>query len=457
MSIKQFFTLCISVGIYLIIPSFITAATVTFLTPDAITGPSGGLKITNAGLYVFTDDVDYGQINTTPITISTDDVVIDLAGKTLTSVVGTGQNIAINIVGPRNNITIKNGTLDNFNRYTILVDAGVRNITVENLIISNAPTSFSGTAPTGIFFNGNAAKKITEVVIKNCRIIKGRYGILANSADNIDLIDSTFARNFSRGIEANNCNLWDITNCQVSNQIGSDGAGSGGVVANGCSFWNILKSDFSLNSGLVTPVNVVGVSFVGLGATSGDHIIDGCTFCNNRAGLGLSRGLALIDTHSSVIRNCIANGNFSTDSFAAGFYVVSGSSGNLFENCVADGNYTLGAFAGAAGFNIEGIGNHLINCTAKGNLALGGGAGQGFIVTSLASACLVQNCMATGNGDDGFINDSTTSSLIGNFASGNPVANYAGIGTFGFVTVLNGAQPVGGSFDERRIDNIEIV
>ncbi len=459
MSGKRFLALCLWLTIPVLTPFFTQATTVTFLTPDTINNARGGLKITIAGLYVFTEDVFFTQISATPITILSDDVTIDLAGKTLQSSAANGQNIGINIVGARNNTVLKNGTVDGFNRFSVFVDAGVRNITFEDLTIINAPQGFTPTTPAGIFFNGNSTTRVTEVVIQNCRIIRGRYGILANSTDNIDMSESTIGETIIRGIEANDCRLWDITHCQVSNQKGTSASGSGGVVCNGCSFWHILNSDFSFNIGLdpIFPTNMVGISFVGLGTFSGSHILDGCTFCNNGAGVGLSRGLALIDTHSSIIRNCIANGNFSNNSFAVGFYVISGSSGNLFENCIADGNYTLGPLTGAAGYNIEGTGNVLSNCLAKENTALGGGSGDGFIATTLASGCLVQNCRSVHNSSSGFVNNSATTAFIGNFATSNPVANYTGAGPLGFITIPNGFQPPGGTFDERQIDNIEVV
>ena len=439
-----------------------SAATITFLTPGQFT-KAGGIKITLPGIYVFTDDVIFNTVSAAAITIASNDVTIDMNGKTLISNMPgqIGINIVTLIPAVNNNnnfynIVIKNGTFDSFDRFGIMVNGGERNITLENLtIICGVPISSGPQIPTGIFFNGNSSAPISEIAIKNCRIVEGRYGILASTVSNVELLDTVLSENFSSGALLIQSNLWDIRNCTFSHQLAFDAAGSAGLTAKGCTLFNIKNCHFSYNVSTIPAVPVAGVNFVGMpNAMSGSHILENCTFSSNAATTGSVAGVQLVNTQSCVFRNCIANGNASLGSSAAGFSVITSSSGNAFENCVADGNYTNGPVVGA-GFNIASGDNFVFNCIANGNQSLGGGAGNGIFVTSFAPGCLVQNCLAIDNSTNGFINDST-SAFIGNFATQNGVANFAGAGIIGSIPIPNGTQPPGGSFDERQIDNIQI-
>jgi hypothetical protein len=309
--------------------------------------------------------------------------------------------------------------------------------------------------PAGIFINGNPFALVSEVRIKNCAVIGGRYGLLAQYANNFVVRESVFSESFAAGASLLQSNLWDIRNCSFSNEPGTDGNGSAGLVSRGGSLLTIKNCDFSRNNATPTSSSMIGLSLIGLvNGPSGSHIVENCSFNNNTAAT-LASGVQLVSTNSCVFRDCIANGNFSSGAQATGYSVITGSAGNLFERCIANGNFTFGAAALAAGFNITGTANNIINCVAKENFSSGAGGGQGFFFSSTAISGLVQNCLATGNSAFGFRNDST-SAFVGNFATANGT-NYGGAGTIGFLTVINGAQPVGGSFDERQIDNIEVV
>ncbi|NBX77967.1 hypothetical protein EBQ93_01240, partial [bacterium] len=74
---------------------------------------------------------------------------------------GTAANDFVSVAQPEY-VTIRNGTIDNFG-IGIVVHAGVKNLTLENVTISNAAL--------GIVFAGQSNKPITSVFLKNVRIV----------------------------------------------------------------------------------------------------------------------------------------------------------------------------------------------------------------------------------------------------------------------------------------------
>ncbi len=456
----------------------VQAQTTIFLTPQDI-NKRNGLKILTSGTYVLTDDVFFTQVSATAITISTDDVTIDLNGKTLRSSSPSGENTAIHISGPAvKNVTIRNGKIAAFNVFSVQVDAGATAINIEDLgVISSNIRGATALTPTGIGLEGTplSTTRTTDVVINNCTVNNSRFGLRARAADAVRVTNSTFNSNGSRGISAFDCDLWEVVNCQAANQKVNDELGNFGLLGLGCSSWRMKNCDFSFNritaaiQGSLFP-SVGGAQFqavVDAGGIilkgSGSHIIEDCTFCNNSstvAGSGsLGRGLALVLSGSCVVRNCVANGNSSIDTLQAGF-LDAGSSGNLYENCVAEGNLigqSTVSFGSFGFMSFSSVGTCFIKCTSIRNQAMVG-AGVGFFVGFGATDCLVQNCLAVANSQEGFTSIAATTVYIGNLAFANPF-NYLAFlpGVIGFITVVNGVQPPAGTFDERQIDNISII
>jgi hypothetical protein len=453
-----------------------------FLKPSDVT--DFVFTITIPGTYIFTDDIYFTKIGSTAITVSVDDVVIDLDGRTLRANNQAGENIGINIVrapnnqfgAVRKNITIRNGFIANFNVYSVRMDLGSSHITLENLtILSSDIRGKTSLTPTGILLDGllpagvPISVRTSDILIKNCFVDNARFGFRARNADNVRVIDSTFNHNGSRGISAIDCNAWELTGCQASQQQIADELGNFGLLLQGGDAWRIKNCDFSFNN-LTSPVSsllpsvggaqlqaAIDLNFVTV-KESGGHVIEGCTFNNNTTTIPgvLVRGLELAFTTSSVVRNCIANGNASVDTGQVGFFDAFGSM-NLYENCMAAGNYgKLDTPVGAVGFDAFSTeGACFRNCIALNNIELGLGFGTGFFVDDGSSHCLVQNCTSFSNSAEGFANASGTSVFVGNLAFANPF-NYA-FAPLGFITVLNGTQPPAGTFDERQIDNISIV
>jgi hypothetical protein len=452
---------------------------VFFLKPKDIT--DSNLTITAPGTYIFTDDVYFTRIGQTAISVWVDNVIIDLDGKTLRATNPGGQNIAIHLVrapnsqvnSNRKNITIRNGNIANFNVHSVWVDPGSTNIVLENLnILSSNIRGATALTPNGIFLDGVQLSTVrtTDIMIKNCTVNNSRFGLRSRAADKVTIIDSVFNNNGSRGISSIDGNDWEVINCQASKQQVSDELGNFGLLVLGGSFWKVKNSDFSFNT-ITQTVNTIfpsvgGAQFQQLIDLDGNtlvnssaHIIDNCTFNNNSTTIAgtFGRGLAMVGTDSCVIRNCIANGNTSIDSFQAGI-LDQGSISNFYEHCVAAGNaVTTVSLFGTFGFvTAASRGAYFGNCRAINNLEPTAGFGAGFFIDGASSNCLVQNCSAITNDPEGFVNSSLTSVFIGNLAFANPF-NYVAFAPLGFITVVNGVQPPAGSFDERQIDNISIV
>lgn len=452
---------------------------VVFLKPSDINRAGSNnnvLVIKQPGTYIFTDDVFFTKVNAVAITIDSDDVILDLDGRTLRAANPGGENVGIHIVNTnafRSNITIRNGSIAGFNVFNIEVDEGLNKITLENIsIVSSNIRGRTELTPTGILFHGISLSDIrtTNVVINNCYVNNARFGLRAVATDNVKIINSVFNSNGSRGISTFDCQTWELINCQAANQLYTDELGNFGLLAAGCSFWQMRNCDFSFNR-IDTPIgpflfpsvggaqiqSLLDINFNILKA-SGSHIIDNCAFSNNFATIPgvLGRGLALVASDSCIVRNCVATGNFSVDVVEAGFVDI--GRGNLYQNCLSSGNYarvptTLGTF----GFLCtQSFATSFIECIAKFNFEPPGGFASGFFSFFDSSKSLVLNCQALSNSLVGFINNSADSAYYGNLAFGQ-VLNYAGFGPLGFITVINGTQPPAGSFDKRHMDNISIV
>lgn len=432
------------------------------------------LIISSPGTYILTEDVFFTKVNVTAITVQSDDVIIDFDGHTLRAANPSGENIGINVTGPsRRNFTLRNGTLANFNVFGVMIAPGSRNVTFEDfeVVCANVQGRIP-LAPMGINLDGVPLSSVrtADVVIKNCNINNARFGLRAQATDGVRITNSTFNSNGSRGITGLDCSLWELTNCQASNQQTTDELGNFGLVLQGGFSWHITNSDFSLNRistnpGFVFPT-VGGAQFQPLFSPDlatrlqecGAHVIENCTFCDNTTLVSGVRGvgLALVFTGSCVVRNCIACGNFSLDVLEAGF--LDAGVGNLYSGCLAVGNFAAAAtMFGTFGFNATGsLGACFINCIAQLNVDPGA-FGGGFSVDGTSSRCLVQNCKALTNSPLGFVNASPTSVFTGNFAFGNLINYLSAGGPLGFITVINGTQPSTAAFDEREIDNISVV
>ena len=301
------------------------------------------------------------------IEITSSNVTLDLNNNTVSQ---DSNNIRNGITGiyinPNlNNVTIKNGLMQDINGNAIVVDQGCNEIRIENIEVQRCD---------GLEFNGTSGAPIIQSRIKDCEI----------SASN----------NNANGevILLSNCTDLRVKQCNVSN--------------NGNSAYDIIGikciNPIICHFDQIQIINNTGSSFIGLALDSPDR----CTFnhcsINNNNALGINKNVLGIDisgagNNKNYFANCLVLENSSAGS-AVGFSIGDNSTNNTFINCSAIGQ--LGQ--AAIGFSLFGTGlnsqhNFFIECLAKHNQALGSGDySEGFLIDGSHSGTL-SHCRSSNN------------------------------------------------------------
>ena len=213
--------------------------------PISAYGVSGQIKITQPqsfpividqpGSYVLTSNITVSTINTKCIEIDANDVTLDLNGHTL---MGPGKTSGSNDSGiyasEKNNITIKNGTIQNFGKSGIVLSGsnhqikdvmfcsnGLHGISIISSIIINCTASYNGShgiyasysTITNCITDSNDSHGISatsSTVTKCTTSYNSSHGIYAS---NSTIVDCTTVNNSDRGIYASNST---ITNCTAN-------------------------------------------------------------------------------------------------------------------------------------------------------------------------------------------------------------------------------------------------
>lgn len=180
-------------------PTFLCSRTIKKISPSGIT-------IDKSGNYLFSNNIAWnGNNNTSAITITANNVTLDLKNHTLinTNINKTNVTIGITVIGA-NNITIKNGTIKNMSYKGISINTCsnpmISNIIIDTLFLENLITRFI--TPSGIFIQSSTNIDLQKCLIKNINV----------------KTDS------SAGIQLLNCLNGTITDCNVKNMQNQDGA-----------------------------------------------------------------------------------------------------------------------------------------------------------------------------------------------------------------------------------------
>lgn len=192
------------------------------------------------GTNTFVDDIGYHGTSTSTTTggnaaffIQSDNVVIDLGGKTLYQNSATANTNGIEINAGQKNITIKNGSIVGFKGAGIYVRSGCDNIRIQDVVIRNC-------AKQGIYFagvTGNTGSDISNSIIQNS-IVSRTTGVinLSNAialqldyCQNIFISNSLFGHSDARttlkdgiGVLAQNCINIVFDHCDASTNKGQD-------------------------------------------------------------------------------------------------------------------------------------------------------------------------------------------------------------------------------------------
>jgi nitrous oxidase accessory protein NosD len=160
--------------------------------------------ITKAGTYVLDGDLTLSGTNQTGITVNASNVVIDLAGFTLTTSDTTLANFGITVSSTATNVTIQNGTITGFG-------AGVRLLGAQELAQNLRLLS----AGTGVY----AASSCTASVVQNCFIAGpgNNNGVLLDGCRDVVVKNNQILFEVTGGNSAGNNSFIAnyIGNCQV--------------------------------------------------------------------------------------------------------------------------------------------------------------------------------------------------------------------------------------------------
>jgi parallel beta-helix repeat protein len=217
------------------------------------------------GSYYFTTNL----AGTSGITITTNDVTVDLNGFTLLGTGGAGSGIYVG--SPVENLTIRNGVLDSWGGYGAYA-ANCNNSQFERLRISNCNAENGGNVG-GLYVGSNC-------VVLVCTVI-GNHGIGIDVGNNCIVKDCTASGNTEYGIDVGN-------DCTVQDCIATVNAVDGIYVAG--------------NNCLISGNSCHGNGIYGIELSGSPNRVDG-----NSVGYNLSYG---INADSLNMTNCIIR-NFS--------------------------------------------------------------------------------------------------------------------------------------------------
>lgn len=275
------------------------------------------LTITLPGVYRLAEALS--ATSATVITIASDNVVLDLNGKTISGSLGIA----------------------------LAIDADIRNVHIENGFIVGAP-SFSN----GLIINANDS----DISVKNVEFSNfsapGLAAILIQSANNIIFDHCLFSGSTIDLMQTTTVNELIIKNCSFSSAQDSNALNLQ-QVSNSL----VIDSTFNL---LTTGIIASGVQ---------SSVFQNCALSQCA-----SAGLNFSQSNNNWVKNCFISG-LSSDTPIAGI-ISSGGNGNVFENCIVNGVATTATNSAslAAGFLLAPgeqcskiIGCESCNITGPGN------------------------------------------------------------------------------------------
>jgi parallel beta-helix repeat protein len=344
-------------------PTMLTLAQIEPRTPIS----SVPFTITNPGAYYFTANLT-GAGGSAGLTISTNDVTVDLKGFSLIGV--AGSQAGINVSGSFTNVTIGNGTIRNWGTYGIYAFSG-NSCTFQGLRIQ-----YNGE-------NGISAGAVT--VVKDC-VVEGNliYGI---------------------GVGENSL----VSGCMVRTNANGIGASNGSVVT-GCSSLDNAGYGIYANSGVnIQQCTVRGNANIGI-TVQDACVVSGCTASENGSyGIWVTSGLS---GGGSSVSGCSVTANLSDGINVAGY-------GNRIVDNVCSYNGASGA-TNSAGIRVNSYQNRIENNNLAGN------QNRGLHVT-VAGNFIIRNT-ATGNGVNYDITGTQTIgpdvTAPGIITTNNPWANF---------------------------------
>jgi len=303
----------------------------------------GQTTISTSGSYCLANNINAS--GTAAITITANDVTLDLNGQTISGSLTNG------ILVTGSNIAIKDGLLDGI----LAGGTGINVSSSNNVTIQNIIAMAWG---TGININNS-----NNIMVNNCicnNTTMNGFGMNINGSNDI-MVNNCTCNDNNAGFNVSNGSRLTFTNCQ-SNRSGFNGVNLTNITS--CIFDSCTTTS-NTASGIAT-TNISDVEF---------------TNCQSN---GNSFGCFFGTLSSSVLNSCSADSNSMTGFFS------SGGSCTKYINCQSNGN-------GSNGFQVDtGTSFILDQCSTCSNT-------NGFYLANAGVCCVVAQCLAVNNSGFGFI------------------------------------------------------
>lgn len=261
------------------------------------------------------------------LTITTNDVAIDLNGHALVGTAGSLDGISVS--GGRTNITIRNGTLRGWGSDGVQASASYNSSFSDLRVSANGANGLQGG-------NGAVIKGVTA---------RGNRGIGITTSTGCTITDSASSENSLDGIVANSGSTVLGSSAYNNGRTGIS-ASTGSTIVNCTAYSNtngISASSGSTVTGCTATSNATNGIIAAFGAT-----ITGCTARENRTGIN-------VGDDSRIMNNTCDQSSLTAGDVGI---LVTGSDNRIDGNHVTDN---------VIGIDVNGTGNLVVRNTAAGN------------------------------------------------------------------------------------------
>jgi parallel beta-helix repeat protein len=261
------------------------------------------------------------------ITITTNDVTIDLKGHALVGVAGSLDGILVS--GSRTNIVVRNGTIRGWGSDGVQASASYNSSFSELRVSNNGANGLQGG-------NGAVIKSVTA---------RANRGIGITTSTGCTITESASSENILDGIVASSGSTVSGSSAYNNGRTGIS-ASTGSTVVNCSAYSNtngISASSGSTVTSCTATANATNGIIAAFGAT-----ITGCTARDNRTGINVGDDSRV--TNNTCDQNALTAGDVGI--------LVTGSDNRIDGNHVSDNSI---------GIDVNGTGNLIVRNTAAGN------------------------------------------------------------------------------------------
>lgn len=440
---------------------------------------AAGYVINSAGSYYLTANL-MPEGGGSGITISVNDVTLDLNGFSILGGLATGQGIAMS---NRDNVVVKNGTVRDCYYYGITAYSSTR-CRFENLRVLN-----NGEQGSANYFGIHAGENST---ITGCIVMDNPSGIEAEAGSKIT--DNQIVNNTSYGLRLNETGCYVADNIVKGNGNNYDLAAGNQLNLLICEIPESLDwpcsvklagtlecTNTSVNGITVAADNVTidmdGHTLVGPSASSGHGIYQSSTYRNLRVFNG--KAIQWQGTSKAGITIYGSDSILSDVQVSTNYYGIYVNNSSTISRCVARNNSTYGIYAGSnstiSDFAARNNGNDGIrtgsdctisDCAAHSNGRDGIDASDGCTISGCATSdnaadgiyvsigSIISDCTARGNTDDGISTSSGCTVSDCAARSNGDDGIYAGPGSMvsGCTTSYNTGDGIQVSYDSRVVN-----